>query len=337
MSSWDNDLGVYLIAEIGGNHEGNYNKAKELVELAFKSGVDAIKFQIYTADALVNKIEDPERHEHFKKFELTPEEHITLAEMCQSNKVTYLASVWDINVLEWIDPYMEFYKIGSGDLTAYPILERIATIGKPIIISTGLATIEEVRESVEYVRSIDKRYRQSDYLALLQCTSSYPLPESDVNLRVMETLKEEFNVTVGYSDHTTDSYAVEVAVSMGAAILELHFTDDNKRSSFRDHQVSFTAMEIGDLIDKIIRIKKLQGSSEKNPTESEIESGNVHSFRRDIYAAKDLQAGDILTESALKFLRPDRNSDITYWRNFIGRTLKKPVAKYQKIYSDFVF
>ncbi|SVD20879.1 uncharacterized protein METZ01_LOCUS373733, partial [marine metagenome] len=130
-----------------------------------------------------------------------------------------MASVWDINALEWIDPYMKFYKIGSGDLTAYPILERIAKIGKPIIISTGLATIEEVRESVACVRSIDERYSQSDYLALLQCTSSYPLPESDVNLKVMKTFKDEFNVTVGYSDHTVDSYAAEVAVSMNASIL----------------------------------------------------------------------------------------------------------------------
>jgi len=333
---WIGKHGIYLIAEIGGNHEGDFYKAKKLTELACATGVDAVKFQIYTADTLVSKVEDPERYTHFKKFELTPEQHISLAEICKKNKVTYLASVWDMNALEWIDPYIKFYKIGSGDLTAYPILERIAKIGKPIIISTGLATIEEVRESVACVRSIDDRYMQSDYLALLQCTSSYPLPECDVNLRVMKTLKNEFNVTVGYSDHTVDSYAAEVAVSMDASILEFHFTDDKKQSSFRDHQVSFTAKEIKDLIDKIKRIKKLQGSSEGSPTQSEIESGNVHSFRRDIYAAKDLQAGDIITESALKFLRPDRNSDITHWRNFIGRTLDRPVAKYQKISSDFI-
>ena len=333
---WKSKYGVYLIAEIGGNHEGDFVKAKELTELACKSGVDAVKFQIYTADTLVSKVEDPERHAHFKKFELTPEQHISLAEICKNNKVTYSASVWDMNALEWIDPFMTFYKIGSGDLTAYPILKRIASIGKPLIISTGLATLEELRTSVKFVQSINDRYMQSDYLALLQCTTSYPSSDSEVNLRVMKTLKEQFDVTVGYSDHTTDSYAAELAVSMGAAVLELHFTDDPARPSFRDHQVSFTGEMIRDLIDKIKRIKKLQGSSVKNPTELEINSGHVNSFRRGIYAARDLQSGDILTESALKFLRPGNNSDITCWGDLVGRTLKKPVTKYQKISSDFV-
>ena len=133
---WEGKSGIYLIAEIGGNHEGDFGKAKELTELACKSGVDAVKLQIYTADSLVSKAQDPARHAHFKKFELTPVQHIALADICQRNKVTYAASVWDMNALEWVDPYIEFYKIGSGDLTAYPILERIAKIGKPLIMST---------------------------------------------------------------------------------------------------------------------------------------------------------------------------------------------------------
>ena len=334
MKTWKSKHGVYLIAEIGGNHEGDFTKAKELAELACKSGVDAVKFQIYTADSLVNKVEDPERHTHFKKFELTPEQNISLAKMCRNHKVAYAASVWDIDALEWIDPYMDYYKIGSGDLTAFPILERIATIGKPLIISTGLATLEEVKKTVALVQSVDKRYNDSHYLALLQCTSSYPLPETDVNLNVMKTFKDEFGLTVGYSDHTTDSYAAEVAVSMGAEILELHFTDDNERSSFRDHQVSFTVGGIRNLIDKIKRVKELQGSSDKEPTKSEIKSEHINSFRRGIYAARHLQSGDIITESVLHCLRPSKNVDNASWEKFIGQTLKKPVEKNELITSD---
>ena len=336
MKNWEGKHGVYLIAEIGGNHEGDFGKAKELTELACKSGVDAVKLQIYTADSLVSKAQDPERHAHFKKFELTPVQHIALADICQSNKVTYAASVWDMNALEWIDPYIEFYKIGSGDLTAYPILERIAKIGKPLIMSTGLATLDEVRGSVEFVRSINSCYRKSDYLVLLQCTSSYPSPESDVNLRVMTTLKDEFHVRVGYSDHTTDSFAAEVAVSMGAEILELHFTDNKERPSFRDHQISFTVGRIRDLIDRINRIKQLHGSSDKTPSESEIKFGHVDSFRRGVYAARDLESGYVLTESDLRFLRPNVSSTITLWKDIIGKRLKKPVARLHKIEADIL-
>ena len=331
MKTWKSKHGVYLIAEIGGNHEGGFSKAKELAELASKSGVDAVKFQIYTADSLVNKVEDRERHAHFKKFELTPEQHIALAQICQKNKVTYLASVWDMNAFEWIDPYMDYYKIGSGDLTAYPFLKRIAKIGKPMIISTGLATLEEVRNTVALVQSVDKRYNDANYLALLQCTSSYPLPESDVNLSVMKTLQDEFDVTVGYSDHTTDSYAAELAVCMGAEILELHFTDDKERPSFRDHQVSFTIQGISNLIDNIERIKKLQGSPDKHPTESEIESGHVNSFRRGIYAKRDISQGEVLSESDLVVLRPKKNVDASLLKKILGNRLNKSVRKLHEI------
>ena len=331
VKTWKSKHGVYLIAEIGGNHEGGFSKAKELAELASKSGVDAVKFQIYTADSLVNKVEDPERHAHFKKFELTPEQHIALAQICQKNKVTYLASVWDMNAFEWIDPYMDYYKIGSGDLTAYPFLKRIAKIGKPMIISTGLATLEEVRNTVALVQSVDKRYNDANYLALLQCTSSYPLPESDVNLSVMKTLQDEFDVTVGYSDHTTDSYAAELAVCMGAEILELHFTDDKERPSFRDHQVSFTIQGISNLIDNIERIKKLQGSPDKHPTESEIESGHVNSFRRGIYAKRDISQGEVLSESDLVVLRPKKNVDASLLKKILGNRLNKSVRKLHEI------
>jgi N-acetylneuraminate synthase/N,N'-diacetyllegionaminate synthase len=331
VKTWKSKHGVYLIAEIGGNHEGGFSKAKELAELASKSGVDAVKFQIYTADSLVNKVEDRERHAHFKKFELTPEQHIALAQICQKNKVTYLASVWDMNAFEWIDPYMDYYKIGSGDLTAYPFLKRIAKIGKPMIISTGLATLEEVRNTVALVQSVDKRYNDANYLALLQCTSSYPLPESDVNLSVMKTLQDEFDVTVGYSDHTTDSYAAELAVCMGAEILELHFTDDKERPSFRDHQVSFTIQGISNLIDNIERIKKLQGSPDKHPTESEIESGHVNSFRRGVYTARNISRGEVLSESDLVVLRPKRNVDASLLKKILGNRLNKSVRKLHEI------
>ena len=331
MKNWEGKHGVYLIAEIGGNHEGNFDKAQELTQLACASGVDAVKFQIYTADSLTTIVEDPERHAHYKRLELTPEQHIAIAEICKSNDVTYSASVWDLNALEWIDPYIQFYKIGSGDLTAFPIIEKIAHIGKPIIISTGLATLGDVKESLEFIKSVNNNYRDPNNLALLQCTSSYPTPDSDTNLLVMKTLMDEFDEVVGYSDHSVDSYAAEIAVAMGAEILELHFTDNKKNTSFRDHQVSFTTQGIQELVSQIKRIHALKGSTKKEPTKSEIHAGMIQSLRRGIYAARDLSKGEVLEYSDLVVLRPMINVDGRSFKKMVGRTLKKSVSKLKRI------
>lgn len=327
MSCWQGKYGPYLIAEIGGNHEGKFEYAQRLTDLACKSGVDAVKFQIYTGDTLVSRVEEPERNAHFKRFELKPDEYIILARQCRKNGVEFTASVWDMNALEWIDPYMNFYKIGSGDLTAYPILKRIASIGKPIILSTGLSILDEVRATVDYIQSIDNRYTNKNFLALLQCTSMYPIPDEDANLKVMDMFRKEFQLTVGYSNHTVGVDAVEIAVAMGAEIIEMHFTDTREGQSFRDHQVSFTCEEIKLLIDKIRKIKTLQGSMVKEPTKSEIEAEHVNSFRRAVYPVKDLPAGKILTEDVITVLRPNQGIDARDYAKLIGERLKKDIVE----------
>jgi len=330
MGCWEGKHGPYLIAEIGGNHEGSFTYAQQLAELACKSGVDAVKFQIYTGDTLVSSVEDPDRNAHFKRFELEPKEYISLAKLCISHGVEFTASVWNMDALEWIDPYMKFYKIGSGDLTAYPILKRIASIGKPIILSTGLSTFEEVRDSVRYIQDENNIYKKKEYLALLQCTSMYPIPDEDVNLKVMDLFREEFSLTVGYSDHTIGTEAVEVAVAMGAEIIEMHFTDRREGQSFRDHKVSFTAEEIALLIDKIAKIVVLQGRREKRPTKSEIESEHIVSFRRAIYPNRDLKAGTILNNKMLCALRPNLGIDTRCYAKIIGRELKNKLSAFSQ-------
>jgi N,N'-diacetyllegionaminate synthase len=335
MNYWQGKYGSYLIAEIGGNHEGNFEYAQRLTDLACKSGVDAVKFQIYTGDTLVSCVEEPARNAHFKRFELKPDEYILLAKQCRENGVEFTASVWDMNAFEWIDPYMNFYKIGSGDLTAYPIVKRIVSIGKPIILSTGLSALDEVRATVDYIQSIDNRYTNKNFLALLQCTSMYPISDEDANLKIMDMFRKEFQLTVGYSDHTVGTDAVEIAVAMGAEIIEMHFTDTREGQSFRDHQVSFTCEEIKLLIDKIRKIKTLQGSMVKEPTKSEIEAEHVNSFRRAVYPVKDLKAGTILTEQDVRVLRPNHGIDSRNYEKLLYKTLKKDLKAYQKMtWSD---
>src|SRR5690606_2234324 len=135
------------------------------------------------------------------------------------------SSVWDIEAMDWLDKYISIYKIGSGDMSAYPVLKKTAQVGKPMIISTGLATELEVLETVNYVQDIDDMFRSADALALLQCTSMYPIEPCDAHLNVMKSLKDRTGLTVGYSDHTEGSKALFYAVAMGAEILEFHFTD----------------------------------------------------------------------------------------------------------------
>jgi len=189
--SWQGKNGPLLIAEIGGNHEGNFNYAKKLVKLAINSGVDVVKLQLYSGDQLVNRIESKSRYKHFKKFELNKNQHIYLAKLCKAFGVQYLASVWDLRMLDWIDKYLKFYKIGSGDLTALPVIKEFARRKKPIILSTGLSNLKEVNHTVNFLQKQNKIYKNKNQLAVLQCTSCYPTGDEEVNLKVMNTLKKK--------------------------------------------------------------------------------------------------------------------------------------------------
>lgn len=321
MSTWSGKHGPLLIAEIGGNHEGDFEYARHLTQLACESGVDAVKFQIYTGDSLVNKNLDPVRHKHFKKFELPPNQYIELAKQCRENDVIFTASVWDPTAFEWIDEYIPFYKIGSGDLTAFPIIEGMLSYGKPILLSTGLSTMEEVDQAVNFIQSHDRIYLNPESLALLQCTSMYPIPMEDANLNVMEKYRSRFNVSVGYSDHTIGTVAVETAIAMGAEIIEFHFTDKREGKTFRDHQVSFTKDEVIQLLEKIDLIKRLKGDGIKKPLESEIRSGHVESFRRGLYFVRDVSKGTKIKKNDLIALRPCKGVEANQYQKILNKEL----------------
>ncbi|RMF04627.1 MAG: N-acetylneuraminate synthase [Bacteroidetes bacterium] len=323
--------GPLLIAEIGGNHEGNFAYAKKLTQLAIDCDVDFIKFQIYTGDRLVSRVENPARNAHFKKFELSREQHRELAQMVQAAGIHYTSSVWDLDAMDWIDKYIPVYKIGSGDLTAYPILAATAQRNKPMIISTGLATEEEVVAAVEYVQQVNPIYRQKEMLAVLQCTSMYPIPASEANLSVMQRYRELTGLTIGYSDHTIGSKALAYAVAMGAEILEFHFTDTRENQTFRDHLVSLTPDEVKELIAEIQLIKTLQGSATKQPTPSELATDHVTSFRRAVYPVRDIAAGEVLTADVLTVLRPLHGIDAREYEKVVGKTAKVDLKAQQQL------
>jgi len=327
-----NNGGIYIIAEIGGNHEGDFGKAKELLIDAAESGVDAVKFQVYTGDTLVNYKVDPVRVNHFNKFALSTEQYLELADLCNHYKVDFLASVWNQDQILLFAEKMPFIKVGSGDLTAYQILKKITETGKPILLSTGLSTLDEIVESVEYIYSCNSVYRNKEMLGLLQCTSMYPIPDSDANLSVIRTLQDQFpNAVIGYSDHTEGTYAAEIAVALGARVLELHFTDDKENRDFRDHKVSFTSDDIRSLLSKIVSITDLVGDGIKRPMKSEIESEHIRSFRRGMYAKTDLPEGTVITDSSIISLRPCINVNACEYENVIGKRVNKKISAMEEI------
>ncbi|MEQ8476380.1 N-acetylneuraminate synthase family protein [Fulvivirga sp.] len=334
--AFNGKYGPLLIAEIGGNHEGDFEYAKQLTQLAIESDVDYVKFQIYTGNSLVSSVESPDRNKHFKKFELSQEQHRTLAKMVIDAGLKYTSSVWDLDAMHWIDEFISLYKIGSGDLTAYPVINKTALRGKPMVISTGLSTEEEVLETINFIQSVNPVYKSKEMLSVLQCTSMYPISVSDAHLNVMKRLKKLTGLTIGYSDHTEGSKALWYAVAMGAEVLEFHFTDDRTNKQFRDHKVSLTKEEVHSLIGEIKLIKSLQGDEKKKPVPIEINNGHDLSFRRAVYPLKDIKKGEKFTEENTTVLRPNHGIDARYYYDVLGKRAQKDIFKHQKLSWDII-
>jgi sialic acid synthase SpsE/spore coat polysaccharide biosynthesis protein SpsF (cytidylyltransferase family) len=331
---WQGKYGPFLIAEIGGNHEGNFEYACALAQQAIATQVDCVKFQIYRGDALVSPRESPDRNAHFKRFELAPEQHMELARMCRRGGVQYLASVWDVESLNWIDPYTSMYKIGSGDLTAWPLVREHARRGKPIVLSTGLATLDEILQSVAQIQAVDARYRQPEWLCLLQCTSMYPIADHEANTSVMSQLRDATGVSVGYSDHTVGASALRVAAAMGAKVLEFHFTDQREGKTFRDHKVSLTPDEVLLLQKELVQIRAIRGEALKLPQESEVAQGHVTSFRRAAYVRRDLAAGERIDADDLVVLRPNHGIDARDAELLIGARARKAISAFAQLRTE---
>jgi len=332
--SYFDEKSVFVIAEIGGNHEGDFEYAKRLLKFAWESGANAVKFQVYRGDKLVSKVEDPDSNQHLKRFELSLDQYIELARMARDLGTLFMASIWDREALEFLDPYVTVHKIGSGDFNAYEMVEAAVRTGKPIIQSCGLAAIEQVEKYVEYIKSLDPSYITERKLCLMQCTVMYPIPDRDANLNAMTLIKERTGLPVGYSDHTIGTYASEIAVAMGAQVIEMHFTDDREGKEFRDHRLSVTRDEMREFISKIEKIKELQGAYEKKVMRSEIENKHLVSFRRAVYPAQDLPAGSVLTRDNIISLRPNVGIDGRDYFEVLGKELKVSKKAYERLSWD---
>lgn len=327
---------VFVIAEIGGNHEGSLDYALKLTDLAIDSGADAIKYQIYSPEGLVNRFLDEKRYEHFKRFTLSFSEYEKLAHRCLDAGVQFMSSIWQDDAIEYFDRYINIHKIGSGDLTNYMLLERLAKIEKPIILSTAMSTIAEIHSTVNFIQKSNPKYTMSGMLAILQCVAMYGEPKDHfANINVVDTLRSEFpDKVIGYSDHTVGTLACEVAVSKGARVLEVHFTDDKTRD-FRDHQISMDQSDLRYIVNKIRSILELSGSNEKVPI-SQIETKErISEFRRGCYLNQNYPAGTVIEESMVTCLRPCVGIPAEDVYNILGRTLAHDINALQPL--DFAY
>ncbi len=321
----------YLIAEIGGNHQGDFNYAKKLLDLALNSQVDCIKFQLYSGENLVNKNLSPTRQKHFKKFELKKEEHIYLAQKCHENGVDYNSSVWGLDMLDWIDKYLHFYKIGSGDLTNYPLIKEFTKREKPIVLSTGLANFQEIDQTVSFIKKQQDFYKKPENLCIMQCTSMYPIPNAEANLNCINSFKKRYECLVGYSDHTVGIDGLLIASILGSDILEFHFTDNVNNRNFRDHQVSLTKDMVLELKSQIRRFNEFLGSPIKQPQESEIKNNHRKTFRRGVFPKIKIKKGTKIKSKYLVTLRPHEGTCASEFDTVVGSIALRDLEPLQKI------
>lgn len=334
IGTHDTSASVLIIAEIGNNHEGDVALAEELIGRAVEAGANAVKFQTIVPERLVSASET-KRIAQLRRLCLSYDEFIRLAAVARRAGVVFLSTPFDLASVEFLVPLVAAYKIASGDVTFVPLYESVAATGKPIIASTGTATLQEVAAAVACVRRVWSARGISAELALLHCVASYPAPATQANLTAITTLREQCpDCTIGYSDHTLGNDAAVVAVALGARIIEKHFTLRHDYSDFRDHQLSATPEELRALVERIRLTETMFGSGEKVPQPCE-EVGRVN-FRRSIAAAVDLPAGHILTADDLTYLRPATGIPANACDTVVGQRLTRSVRADEFFTPDLV-
>jgi len=323
---------VFIIAEIGNNHEGSYTLAEEMIGLAAETGADAVKFQTIIPERLIS-LQQQERIHQLKKFKLSYNEFGKLAKVAKKQGIVFLSTPFDIDSALFLNELVPAYKVASGDNDFFPLIEVIAQTGKPIIMSTGLANIDEVKKSVKFIKNIWDDQNIDQELALLHCVSSYPTPLENANLLAIRELENIAGV-VGYSDHTLGIDAAILSIAVGARIIEKHFTIDNNYSDFHDHKLSANPEDFKEMVEKIHLAEKTLGSGIKKPSPEELE--NRIKIRRSIVAKHDLSAGHIISIEDLDWVRPGDGIRSGEENKVIGKTMKRAFMAGEKIELEFI-
>lgn len=315
---------IYIIAEAGVNHNGDIDTAKRMVLSAKRAGVDAIKFQTFNTDMLVTRTAPKAEYQQqnsdktkesqyamLRKLELSRSNYQILKDLCAENGLDFMSTPFDLDSILLLESIgVDKYKLPSGEITNYPYLVRIAETRKPIILSTGMSTLEEISSSIAVLNE-----HGAGEITLLHCTTEYPAPIEDVNLRAMETMRQKFGLNVGYSDHTQGIEIPVAAVAMGACVIEKHFTLDRNMEG-PDHKASLEPDELAAMVKAIRNVEKALGNGIKTPSPSEIK--NIPIARKSIVAKKKIQKGEILTEDNITTKRPGNGISPMRWNEVLG-------------------
>lgn len=316
-----------IIAEAGVNHNGNLNMAKNLIVAAKECGADIVKFQTARLDSLVSKYarmaeyqkrnigEEESQKDMLRKLLLSFEDFLELADYCKVVGIKFLSTPFDIESIHFLNGMQDIWKVPSGEITNYPYLVEIGKTQKKVILSTGMSDLQEIHDAVDTLKGAG-----SPEVVILHCTTEYPTPEEEVNLNVMDTLRNEFGCLVGYSDHTQGIEISLAAVAMGAAVVEKHFTLDRNMPG-PDHKASLEPSELKRLVDGIRKIELAKGRYVKEPTPSEIKNRDI--ARKSIVAARNIVEGERFTVQNLTTKRPGNGISPMLWNIVIGQEAKR--------------
>lgn len=324
-------MSVFIIAEAGVNHNGDIEKAIGLINVAKSAGADAVKFQTFKASKLVTGNADKAKYQinntgtyesqykMLKKLEMSPDDFGILSKHCTEIGISFLSTPFDFESVDLLSSLnVPLFKVSSSDLTNLPLLRYIARIGKPVILSTGMSTIGEIDEAINTIYN-----EGNNNVSILHCTTNYPTPECEVNLRVIDTLRNTFKVDVGYSDHTEGIYIAIAAVAMGAVIIEKHFTLDRQLPG-PDHKASLEPEELKLMIQGIRSVEKALGNGIKKITSSE--AAIMQTVRKSLVAGNYIQKGSIIKRCDLDIKRPERGILPKYIDDVTGKIARRNIS-----------
>ena len=315
-------MSIFIIAEAGVNHTGSLETAFRLADAAKAAGADCVKFQTFRTEKLVARgagkaayqqaaTGDGNQADMLKRLELPYEAFTQLKAYCDKIGICFLSTPFDMESIGFLNTIgMPFWKVPSGEATDYPYLAAVAKTGKPVALSTGMCTMDEIRDAVRVLKE-----HGAGEITLLQCNTEYPTPFGDVNLRAMQTMREAFGTAVGYSDHTQGTEAAVAAAALGAAIIEKHFTLDRTMEG-PDHKASLEPEELVQMVRSIRNVEQALGTGDKAPTASERK--NIPAARKSIVAKTAIRAGETLTEDNLTVKRPGTGISPMRWNEVTG-------------------
>lgn len=356
---------TYIIAEAGVNHNGSIDTAKQMIDVAAQAGADAVKFQTFRAERIVSRSAPKAEYqtkttditesqfEMIKKLELNEDVHKTLIQYCLKRDIEFLSTPFDIESIDLLANTLNLsrLKLSSGEITNAPLLLYAAKTGKPIILSTGMSTLGEIEmalgvlafgytESGEppSLQAFETAYASTlgrialqNKVTLLHCTTEYPAPFAEVNLRAMPTLQQAFDLPVGYSDHTTGFAIPVAAVALGAVIIEKHFTL-NRTLPGPDHKASLEPDELKQMVQSIREVELALGSSIKQPAASELKNRPI--ARKSLVAARNIHKGESFTQDNLAIKRPGNGlSPFLFW-DYLGKSAACEYTEEEQLHMD---